>query len=213
MQGSRSWLAFGERNKIPFRFRRARICKFLRQKHRFFTIEGKQAICGCPKALWKLFTAGSSKVLWNILESRLFESFLKILRKQALRKLYESSLKAGSPKALWTFSESRLSKRSLKALRKLSKSFLKAGWLLLKALQKQADFHWKLSETRMTFVESSTKAGRLSLSALRKQDDFHWGLYESRMTFITKAGVFLLRGLWKQVDFCLELYSSLSKSA
>ena len=38
LQGGRSWLAFGERKIIPQSFRRARICKFSRQKRRFFTI-------------------------------------------------------------------------------------------------------------------------------------------------------------------------------
>ena len=37
-QGGRSWLAFGERKIIPQRFRRARICKFSRQKHRFLQL-------------------------------------------------------------------------------------------------------------------------------------------------------------------------------
>ena len=44
----------------------------------------------------------------------------------------------------------------------------------LKSLQKQDGFHWKLYESRMAFVESSTKAGWLSLKALRKQDGFRW---------------------------------------
>ena len=35
-QGGRGWRAFGERKIIPQSFRRARICKFLRHKHRFF---------------------------------------------------------------------------------------------------------------------------------------------------------------------------------
>ena len=87
----------------------------------------------------------------------------------------EHSLKAGSSKDLW----------------KLAKSFLKAGWLLLKALQKQADFHWRLYKSRMTFIECSTNAGWLSLRALRKQDDFRSVLNESRTTFVqcnSKAG-------------------------
>ena len=37
-QGGTSWLAFGERKIIPQSFRRARICKFSRQKTLFFTI-------------------------------------------------------------------------------------------------------------------------------------------------------------------------------
>ena len=43
----------------------------------------------------------------------------------------------------------------------LSKSPPTAGWLLLEALQKQADladFRWKHSQSRMTFVESSMVA-------------------------------------------------------
>ena len=35
-QGGRSWLAFGDRCRIPQSFRRARICKFSGQKFRFF---------------------------------------------------------------------------------------------------------------------------------------------------------------------------------
>ena len=37
-QGGASWLAFGERKIIPQSFRRARICKFLRQKHCFLQL-------------------------------------------------------------------------------------------------------------------------------------------------------------------------------
>ena len=37
-QGGRSWLAFGERKIIPQSFRRARICKFSRQKRRFLQL-------------------------------------------------------------------------------------------------------------------------------------------------------------------------------
>ena len=36
LQGGRGWLAFVHRSRIPQSFRRARICKFSRQKHRFF---------------------------------------------------------------------------------------------------------------------------------------------------------------------------------
>ena len=74
-------------------------------------------------------------------ESRLSKlSLLIALRKQDLRKLFESCTKSGSLKA---------SRRQ--ALRKLSESSLKA-------LQKQVDFRWKLSQIRMTFVESSMAA-------------------------------------------------------
>ena len=37
-QGSRGWLAFGDRSRIPQSFRRARICKFSRQKRRFLQL-------------------------------------------------------------------------------------------------------------------------------------------------------------------------------
>ena len=37
-QCGRCWLAVGERNKIPLSFRRARICKFSRQKHCFLRL-------------------------------------------------------------------------------------------------------------------------------------------------------------------------------
>ena len=53
-QGGRGWLAFGERNKIPLSFSRARICKFSRQKHRLFTISEHSLKAGSSKDLWKL---------------------------------------------------------------------------------------------------------------------------------------------------------------
>ena len=37
-QGGRGWLAFGDRIRNPQSFRRARICKFSRQKHRFLQL-------------------------------------------------------------------------------------------------------------------------------------------------------------------------------
>ena len=37
-QGGRGWLAFGDRSRIPQSFRRARICKFSRQKRRFLQL-------------------------------------------------------------------------------------------------------------------------------------------------------------------------------
>ena len=54
--------------------------------------------------------------------------------------------------------------------------------LVFLALRKQDDFCWKLNESRMASVESSTKAGWLSSKVLRKRDDFRWKLYKSRMT-------------------------------
>ena len=77
---------------------------------------------------------------------KLSKSTPKAPWKQALRKLSKSSTKA-----LWKLSESSM-KFFLKA------GFLKTGLLLLKARQKQADFRWKLSQSRMTLVESSMKA-------------------------------------------------------
>ena len=70
---------------------------------------------------------------------------------EALQQLSENSL------------EAQIYESPTKALRKLYKSGLsksspKAGWLLLEALQKQADFRWKHSQSRMTFVESSMVA-------------------------------------------------------
>ena len=38
MQGGRGWRAFGERKIIPQSFRRARICKFSRQKTSFLQL-------------------------------------------------------------------------------------------------------------------------------------------------------------------------------
>ena len=92
-----------------------------------------------------------------------------LLFSNALQKLSENSPKAGSPKGLQKIYESSqklsessskdLQKQALrKALWKLSESSPKAGWLLLKTLQKQADFCWKPSQSRKTFVESSMKA-------------------------------------------------------
>ena len=188
------WLS-GDCSRIPQSFRRARVCKFSRQKRCFLQLRENRPFVvvkrlthtqarslkhpfwcldmyfgyvlvvrklsksglskSSTKALWKL-SESSPKALWKLYESRLYESSLKALRKQALRKLSESS-----PKALW-----KLSGNSTKALRKLSESRLsksspKAGWLLLEALQKQADladFRWKRSQSRMTFVESSRVA-------------------------------------------------------
>ena len=37
-QGGRGWLAFGDRSRIPQSFRRARICKFSRQKRYFLQL-------------------------------------------------------------------------------------------------------------------------------------------------------------------------------
>ena len=37
-QGGRGWLAFADRTRIPQSFRRARICKFSRQTHRFLQL-------------------------------------------------------------------------------------------------------------------------------------------------------------------------------
>ena len=102
------------------------------------------------------------------------------------------------------FYESNLSGSFQKTLLKLSESSPQD-------LRKQADFSWKPSESKLTFVESSPKAGWLSLSALKKQDDFRWELYESRMTFVensTKAGWLLLRALQKQDDFRWVLYKN-----
>ena len=125
---------------------------FFATKTSFFTIGGKQAICGCQKAythtgtfpqtpflmfryiLW--LCTGCTKALqkwalWKLFESstkalwKLSESSLKTLRKQALWKLSESSTKAGSTKALWKLYES-----SPEALRKLSESSPKALWKL-----------------------------------------------------------------------------------
>ena len=80
-------------------------------------------------------------------------------------------------------------------------------------LKKQDDFRWKLSESRMTFVESSMKTGWLPMKAPRKQDDFRWELYKSRirMTFVEsspKAGWLSLKALWKQDDFRWKLHES-----
>ena len=74
--------------------------------------------------------------------------------------------------------------------------------------QDQDVFCWKLDESKMAFVETSTKAGWLSLKALWKQDGFCWKLYESRMTFVessTKAG-------WLSLKAPRKLYKSSTTS-
>ena len=107
--------------------------------------------------------------LQKLSKSRLYESSLK-----ALRKISESSTKAGSTKAL-----QKLSENSLETLRKLYESYLKAGslkagWLLLEVLQKQADladFRWKHSQSRMTFVESFM-VGLVAIHKARKSRQY-----------------------------------------
>ena len=108
-QGGRGWLAFGDRSRIPQSFRRARICKFSRQKHRFLIAE-KQAICGCQKTCTHTGTFPQTPFLMFRYVLWLCTGCTKALQKWALQKLYES----------------RLYESSLKALRKLSESSLKA---------------------------------------------------------------------------------------
>ena len=76
----------------------------------------------------------------------------------------------------------QLCKNGYKSMMTFIESAPKAGLLSLKALRKQDDFNWKLYESRMTFVESTTKA-------LQKPDDFCWKLCESRirMTFVESS--------------------------
>ena len=138
MQGGRSWLAFMDRSRIPQGSRRACICKFSRQKHRFFYI------CGKTGNLWlsiDLHTqARSLKHPFQDFQtpiSRYVLLFTKLL-------FYKNSLKALQKRALQKLSASRLYESSLNALRKLSKS------LREEALR-------KLSESGLS--KSSTKAG------------------------------------------------------
>ena len=137
-QGGRSWRAFGERKINPQSFRRARICKFSRQKHCFFTIAGKQAICGCQKTYTHTGTFPQTPFLMFRYVLWLCSGRTKALQKWALQKLYESRLYKSSLKALQKLSDS-----SPKALRKLSENSLET-------LQ-------KLSESRLS--KSSPKAG------------------------------------------------------
>ena len=125
------------------------------------------------KALWKLYESSTKALRKQALQKlsealwKLYVNSTKAVQKCALQKLSETSTKEGSkkpsessPKAQRKLHESstkalwKLSGSSTKSLRKLyesspksglSKSSPKAGWLLLEALQKQADFRWKHS--------------------------------------------------------------------
>ena len=93
-------------------------------KTSFFTIAGKQAICGCQKTYTHTGTFPQTPFLMFRYVLWLCTGCTKALQKWALQKLYESSLKAlrklsdSSPKALGKLYESRLYEMSLKALRK-----------------------------------------------------------------------------------------------
>ena len=82
----------------------------------------------------------------------------------------------------------------------------KAGWLSLKAFQKQDQyvFCWELHKNRMAFVESSTKAELLLLKALRKQDGFRWKLYESMITFVEEGRMTFVESSTKTVWLLLK---------
>ena len=106
-------------------------------KTSFFTIAGKQAICGCQKTCTHTGTFPQTPFLMFRYVLWLCTGCTKALQKWALQKLYESrlyesSLKAlrklsdSSPKALGKLYESRLYEMSLKALRKLYESSTKA---------------------------------------------------------------------------------------
>ena len=149
-QGGRSWQAVVERGRIPQSFRRARKCKFSRQKRRFLLSSGDRQFVVVKGLLWK-------QVLLT----------LRALQKQDVfrQEFYDSrmsfgecSMKAGwlllrvlrkQDDLRWKLYESRIS---------FVESSAKAGWLSLSALRKQDDFRWVLFKSRMTFVESSTKA-------------------------------------------------------
>ena len=78
-----------------------------------------------------------------------------------------------------------------------------------KIIWNQGNFHWKLSESRLTFAESPPKANWLSLKALQKQTDFHLKLSESRLTFTEsppKADWLLLNALQKLPESRLTLF-------
>ena len=136
-------------------------------KTSFFTIAGKQAICGCQKTYTHTGTFPQTPFLMFRYVLWLCTGFTKALQKWALQKLYESSLKA-----LRKLSESSLKTLRKQALRKLSESFTKALRKLskssLKILRKQA--LRKLSES--STIAGSTKAlqklSESSPKALRK---------------------------------------------
>ena len=57
-QGGRGWLAFGDRSRIPEGFRRARICKFSRQKRLFLQLRDNR-----PFVVVKRFTQTQTRSL------------------------------------------------------------------------------------------------------------------------------------------------------
>ena len=129
--------------------------------------------------LLKNFKLTISTVAENIVRKQ-------VLRKQSLQELFESRI---------TFVESSPKPGDL------VKSSTKAGWLLLKDLQKQNGFRWKLYESKIAFVESSKKEGWLSLKALQKQDNLLTGVATTMDTkappisqayLVTYINVFLL---------------------
>ena len=166
------WLAFVERSRIPQRFRRARICKFSRQKHCFFYDWGKTG------NLWLSKDLNTHRhISWNtLLDVHIYTSFNKV---SIFLKLFENSTKAlQKPSERFTkaFSES-----STKALRK------RALWNLSdfcwKPFLKQAKLGWKLSQSRMTFVESPMKAFQKTRKSRQysvlRQNSICWGSFLS----------------------------------
>ena len=190
-------------------------------KTSFFTIAGKQAICGCQKTYTHTGTFPQTPFLMFRYVLWLCTGCTKALQKWALQKLYESRLYESSLKALRKLSESSLKTLRKQALRKLSESFTKALRKLskssLKILRKQA--LRKLSESStiagstkalQKLSESSPKALRKlsesSLKALRKLSENSLEtlrkLYESYL----KAGS--PKALRKQADFCWNPFKS-----
>ena len=135
VQGGRGCLAFVQHSKIPQNFRRASICKFVRQEHCFLRLrENRQFVV--VKGL-KHTQTRFLKHPFRCLDMYFFlQSFYFT---KDLWKLYESSPKAGPTKVLW----------------KLYESSPKAG--SPKALRKQVDFFWKPFKSKLTFIENTPK--------------------------------------------------------
>ena len=121
MQPSRGWQAFVDRGRIPQSFRRARNCKFSRQKRCFLLSSGNRQFVVVKGLLWKQ----------DLFRLELYKSRMSF---------GESPTKAGclSLRALqkqdvfwWKLYESRMA---------LAESSTKAGCLSLRALRKQDGF-------------------------------------------------------------------------
>ena len=121
-QGGRSWQPFGHRKKSNQSYRRACICKFLRQKRRICKfLRQKQHICKSTKAWSLLFKSLREHDIfrWNLYESMIF--FVEISTKAWYLSLKSLQKHRAFP---WNLYESIMSfiKISMKAILKARKS-------------------------------------------------------------------------------------------